>query len=265
MPLILLNPITQDMEESKSKKLMDELLTQGYTIFPQFYKKILTEQLKVSLNQALEEEKKYEGLPLYKSGVVSLCPYYDEIFLEILKKSDWLGIIDSILGEDSHLWIYMSSTLPPHGTNYSNRIHRDNPRFLKNYVEGIGCLITLDEFTIQNGATTVYPGSHLTADLPSETEYSDGCAYLECPPGSVILFDGRLVHRGEINRTNTPRHALALGFYRSYIKQRLNIPVILDSRYNSKDWDEYVRTKLGYYSQSPVSMAEFVARGKKNY
>jgi ectoine hydroxylase-related dioxygenase (phytanoyl-CoA dioxygenase family) len=132
-------------------------------------------------------------------------------------------------------------------------------------MEGVGCIIALNDFTKKNGATTILPKSHLMDTIPDESEYNTKCISLECAEGSVIVFDGRLIHRGETNMSDQYRHALALGFYKPYIKQRINIPVVIDSKYNTVEWDKYLKTKLGYYGQSPSSLEEFVARRNKNY
>jgi len=67
----------------------------------------------------------------------------------------------------------------------------------------------LDEFTPQNGGTLVVPGSHKLiseagAGNPVPTPFPPAIN-LCAPAGTVMLFEGRLLHGTGVNRTETPR------------------------------------------------------------
>jgi len=55
----------------------------------------------------------------------------------------------------------------------------------------------IDDFTEENGATMVRPGSHLG---PGASPIS-----LTCPAGSLIIFDSRLIHSAASNKSNKMR------------------------------------------------------------
>ena len=88
----------------------------------------------------------------------------------------------------------------------------------------VGAWIAIDDATIDNGCLWVVPGSHRngylypTADHGRPDEYdssdqaqgvdeADGIA-VEVPAGSVVFFNGYLLHRSLKNRTNGFRRAL---------------------------------------------------------
>jgi ectoine hydroxylase-related dioxygenase (phytanoyl-CoA dioxygenase family) len=79
-------------------------------------------------------------------------------------------------------------------------------------------IAALDDFTAQNGATEVIPGSHLwgEAELAAWREDPAGLqARLEpmvVPAGAAFVLTGTLLHRGGANRTDAPR----LGFTNQY-------------------------------------------------
>lgn len=87
-----------------------------------------------------------------------------------------------------------------------------------------GAWIAIDDATRQNGCLSVIPGSHRTGylypfrdhhnlrefDGPQEMHGFDasGETLVECPRGSVVFFNGYLLHRSRKNRSRTYRRAL---------------------------------------------------------
>ena len=71
----------------------------------------------------------------------------------------------------------------------------------------------LDDFTADNGATRVVPGSHRSGKSPRD-ELSDvrdphpGEVLLLAPAGTVVVFNSHLWHGGTLNRSSMPRRAL---------------------------------------------------------
>jgi ectoine hydroxylase-related dioxygenase (phytanoyl-CoA dioxygenase family) len=85
----------------------------------------------------------------------------------------------------------------------------------------------LDDFTADNGATRVVPGSHRTGVTVREA-LTDGEAthpdevLLEAPAGTVVVFNSHLWHGGTLNRTDAPRRALHSYFTRRSRGQQLD-------------------------------------------
>lgn len=73
----------------------------------------------------------------------------------------------------------------------------------------------LDEFTIDNGATRLVPGTHL---LPRKVprDYARPHAHhphehiITAPAGAVLLMNGHLWHAGRTNTTSSPRRAIQM-------------------------------------------------------
>ncbi|MFY9930584.1 MAG: phytanoyl-CoA dioxygenase family protein [Streptosporangiaceae bacterium] len=85
----------------------------------------------------------------------------------------------------------------------------------------------LDDFTADNGATRVVPGSHRSgvtvrdALTDAEAPHPDE-VMLVAPAGSVVVFNSHLWHGGTLNRTGAPRRALHSYFTRRSRSQQLD-------------------------------------------
>jgi len=98
-------------------------------------------------------------------------------------------------------------------------LHSDCLRGPGNECILITALWMLDDFTPENGATRVVPGSHRIA-LPLARDLSQPLArhrdekiILGCA-GSVLMFNGYLWHSGRRNDSHGPRRAVQMGLRR---------------------------------------------------
>jgi ectoine hydroxylase-related dioxygenase (phytanoyl-CoA dioxygenase family) len=79
----------------------------------------------------------------------------------------------------------------------------------------------ITDFTEENGATRVIPGSHLRDHAPNPLEHHDTIA-AEMPKGSVLVWVGSLWHGGGANLTDTRRVGIAMNYCAGYIRQQEN-------------------------------------------
>ncbi len=101
----------------------------------------------------------------------------------------------------------------------------------------------LSDFTLENGATRVVPGSHRRMEPYPPTE--DDVVQAVMPKGSVLVYMGSAFHGGGANRTNRPRmgvvNTYSLGWLRQEENQYLTIPrAVADS------YPERIRRLMGY-------------------
>ncbi len=83
----------------------------------------------------------------------------------------------------------------------------------------------VDEFTAENGATNVVPGSHkwervglIPERVPQPDEITQGIM----PAGSVLIYFGSLLHCGGANRTAKPRTGVVLSYCQGWLRQSEN-------------------------------------------
>ena len=79
----------------------------------------------------------------------------------------------------------------------------------------------ITDFTAENGATRLVPGSHRSAEAPDPfAEHATVAA--EMPRGSVLIFNGSVWHGGGANLTPDRRVGVALNYCAGWIRQQEN-------------------------------------------
>ena len=73
-------------------------------------------------------------------------------------------------------------------------------------------VVMLDDFTLENGATALVPGSQKLCRWPDPDEFQAKHIRLAAPAGSLFMFPALTWHAGQTNQTPDPRAAL-LGSY----------------------------------------------------
>jgi ectoine hydroxylase-related dioxygenase (phytanoyl-CoA dioxygenase family) len=79
----------------------------------------------------------------------------------------------------------------------------------------------LTDFTEENGATRIIPGSHLADESPDFGRHYDSIP-AEMPKGSVLVWHGSLWHGGGANTTSERRVGIAMNYCAGYIRQQEN-------------------------------------------
>ncbi len=194
-------------------------------------------------------------------GVFRLMPKYDAFFLRFLELPELLSIIDRTVSEVAILHTQNGFILPslPKSetpTVFQNKFHQDFPRVFNAYLISINAMFTIDEFSAANGGTLVVPGTHQRITTPSQDYLKENAVAVECPAGSMFVFDSTLWHAAGPNVSGKDRLAINQQFTRSYIKQQIDYVRALG--------DECVlaqqpRTQqlLGWYTRVVTSLDEF--------
>ena len=76
------------------------------------------------------------------------------------------------------------------------------------------------DFTVENGATRIVPGSHRWPDARVPDAEEIGAA--EMPAGSLMIYVGNMIHGGGANSSNAARCGLALHYSLGWLRQEEN-------------------------------------------
>jgi ectoine hydroxylase-related dioxygenase (phytanoyl-CoA dioxygenase family) len=105
----------------------------------------------------------------------------------------------------------------------AQRLHRDDSVYpvARPHPElVINTMWALDDFTVENGATLVVPGSHR---WPADRRAVEGDAVAATmPAGSVLFYLGSLLHAGGANRTAAPRLGVILEYCAGWLRPQEN-------------------------------------------
>lgn len=107
-------------------------------------------------------------------------------------------------------------------------------------------LIALDDFTKENGGTTVIPGSHVwgAKRRPRRAE----AQHLEMPAGSLFIFDGGLFHAGGGNTTRDQiRRTICLNYTPDWLRPIENHTLSVPFEVALK-LPKPLQADLGYYN-----------------
>ncbi|MBT28980.1 MAG: phytanoyl-CoA dioxygenase [Thalassobius sp.] len=85
----------------------------------------------------------------------------------------------------------------------------------------------LDDFSKENGATRIVPGTHLFGDLPQNVLTDTKEPYkneiiIDAPAGSVFIFNSHVWHGGTTNNSNAARRAIHSYFCRRDQPQQID-------------------------------------------
>ncbi len=148
-------------------------------------------------------------------------------------------LMQALLGEDIQCAFFHTNTaLPGSGIQ---PVHRDTGHLMgvAHPVATLVLNIPLCDFTIANGATEVWPGTHsiIGGVLDDERAAAFPSVRTEIPVGSFILRDMRMWHRGMPNDSDNPRTMYAIVYERGFIRT----PVITVPRTTWESWSDTAR------------------------
>ena len=173
---------------------------------------------------------------------------------ELIGEPFTLGIVDEVLLPHCINYRIGSCTgieILPGETVQS--LHRDDgiyPISIQGLELQVSAMWALDDFTLENGATHLVPGSHQgpSRSVPDKVAQSVQAAM---PKGSLLLYLGSVLHGGGANRTDAPRMGLintySLGWLRQEENHYLAIP-----RGVADSYPERIRQLMGYLPHGPI-------------
>lgn len=158
-----------------------------------------------------------------------------------------LGVLDRVLG---HYQLSAPTGIQIGPGEAAQVLHRDQsiyplPAEFPDVV--LNTMWAFDDFTEENGATRVVPGSHLRTDVLAKTGLPAGTEPVAATgrAGSALVFDGRLWHGTGKNTTGELRYGVLSYHCRPWIRQQENHFLALPDELVA-GFDERLLDRLGW-------------------
>jgi ectoine hydroxylase-related dioxygenase (phytanoyl-CoA dioxygenase family) len=190
-----------------------------------------------------------------------------EIFRRIVMKPRTLSLIRHLLGDpargDAVLLSSLTANIACRG-GVPMALHSDQGYVpdATPYPVVANIMWMLTDFTDENGATRVVPGSHRHPPPSAQTADVETVAATG-PAGAALIFDGRLWHGTGANRTERPRYGVLSYFCRPFIRQQENFTMSLAPDVIAQCSPELLAI-LGFQTWATLGMVEGSTHGTIN-
>jgi ectoine hydroxylase-related dioxygenase (phytanoyl-CoA dioxygenase family) len=219
-------------------------------------KKLYEVQQNILLEVGLERLQRAGEL-----GVLRLMLKHSDFFFKLLEIPEVLAVVDATVSPSATLHLQNGFILPSFSEGnvpsvFQNKFHMDFPRVMNGYLASINTFFAIDDFTINNGGTLIALATHQCDTVPSKEYLEMTSKSIECPAGSMLVFDSTLWHAAGFNVSGKDRLAINQQFTRSFFKQQIDYVRALGSEVVQA---QLPRTQqlLGWYTRVVTSLDEY--------
>ncbi|WP_427453244.1 phytanoyl-CoA dioxygenase family protein [Litorimonas sp. WD9-15] len=212
---------------------------------------VFADELAPLLDKAAAGQDSFSGFSTTRVGALiarsSICR-------KIATNTQLLEIADAMLGPFSPtVQLSLTQAVNIAQGEGAQILHRDRglwgghiPRRIETQ---LGTMIAVTDFTHENGATRVVLGS-ATWDAKRQPEPHE-IASAEMKAGSILVYNGTVIHGGGPNATNIPRLGVLLHYTLGWLRQQENMYLSCPPEI-AKTFTPKLRRLLGYTQGSPV-------------
>jgi ectoine hydroxylase-related dioxygenase (phytanoyl-CoA dioxygenase family) len=163
----------------------------------------------------------YDGRHTRRTGaLVARCPTARELIMHPLV----VGTVSDFLGHASAVQLHLTQIISIEPGETDQKLHRDQMAFdffdfPADYHVQCNTMWALTDFTDANGATRIRPASSALSD---EEAAGIEVVRAEMPRGSVLFYDGKVVHAGGANRSDGVRRGVNITYAVGWVRQEEN-------------------------------------------
>lgn len=188
-----------------------------------------------------EQTKRITGLPAKSPA-----------WIELLCDPRYQAMGDRYLGEGDY-WLNTGQVICIGPGETPQMLHRDElnwPEAMRDEEITVTAIFALTDFSENNGATVIAPGSNHWAGLLPPVPEGAACQAV-MPAGSALLYSGKVIHGGGANTTNDEwRVAVHAGFCRGWLRAEENFQLTIPLEV-ARTLPERAQYLLGFRSYSP--------------
>jgi len=241
-----------------------ELKINGYTTIESELSENEIQELKVNLDKFYDKQADAVGGhdQLVKWGDATILRgalTYDESFLNAATNTSLLSLATRYLGSEFVLTMQNGLINKPGHGNEQGKFHRDlnYQHWTSSSPLALNALLCLDDFTVENGATWVTPGTHNLAEFPSKNFLDKYSCQVTAKAGTYLVLDGMLFHKAGANKSPHERRALNHVIGLPFMGQVIDLPAAMAENNVSLPADPRLHRYLGAQWGSVRSATEW--------
>lgn len=214
--------IDAELREHGLADHLASILQEGYTIVPDWISQERVKQLAEDLRRDVNPIRELMP-PEFKTVRAHNLLAKTRCVDDLVADPRMAALVKGVLGPHIQVSVVVMFDLLPGAS--AQGLHQDDglwpiPRPHPPFV--VNSVIAIDEFTKENGATHIVPGSHLWHETPVKQPPEVTPVQVEMKPGTLLIWHGALWHGGGANKTNQSRLAIDINFNLSYLAQQEN-------------------------------------------
>jgi len=231
---------------------IDAIMERGFTILPDLLTSEQVTSVKAALapwlQQRLMGRNEFEGT---RSERVYALLAKAPMLAMIVEHPAILALADHFLAPNYLLSANLAINVHPGETPQPfHADHASVPNCNRTEINGLSTIWAFDDFTEDNGATEVIPGSHRSEAQPNPDASLEK---IVMTAGSVVVLHGSLYHRGGANHSVRSRLGITPQYCQPWLRQLENmvlcVPPDLAAGFSAR-----VQEMLGYSIREPGFM-----------
>lgn len=239
-----------------------ELRVNGYTALSSGFTSDFIDSLKVGLDRTYKKQINEIGSELDLQSIndadIARCMLsYEPDYLKVATNDVLMKLASRFIGSEFVLMMQNGIINRPDRENYQAKWHRDlnYQHWTSSKPLAINALLCIDEFTFENGATFVLPGTQHVAQFPTDAFARKHEKQIAVSAGCFIILDAMVFHRAGINLSNKVRRAVNHVIGLPFMAQQVDLPSALARGGQLEPTDLHIRKYLGYrWSPAPTAL-----------
>lgn len=203
----------------------DHLAEHGYAIVDDLADPELLDRLDAEAGPYIDASAHgrdiYDGRHTRRTGaLIARCPATRSLIMDPVV----VGAVERFLGHATAVQLHLTQIISIEPGETQQKLHRDQMAFdffpfPADYHVQCNTMWALTDFTIENGATHLRPGSSPVDDVLG-LAMSEGQATMA--RGSCLFYDGKVLHGGGANRSDGVRRGVNITYAVGWVRQEEN-------------------------------------------
>ncbi len=212
-----------------------EIHSQGYTIIPGVITTEQVQQAIAAMEQVYERERPIAerfGEQTPNQNVVRNILGKHQFFESFYSCPPVVAVCRKVLGKDMVLYDTTARSILPSGgreQRFGFHVHVDREAFTVEPFKGgthlplaVNVLWALVDFSEENGATLIWPGTHQSLEVPNPSRDYPGFVHALMAAGSVVMWDAATWHASGRNQSDHVRYSAIAFYQRSWVRGMIN-------------------------------------------